>query len=445
MTETISITAPTRLLADLLRHPQRWLVIAIGVISVIASPRGMLLDLTDLPGVPLEFHAITISLAEVLLLGVLLLTAVRLALSGAYRTQLAETLQQVARPTWALAWIALALWMALSSFWALQPTMTRFVTLHAVGVMLLAILVADMVRHEGEQGLLIGLVLSGVFQTGIAIAQALNGNPLGLDALGEIPRFPYDTAAYYRAPGLAQHPNYLGGYLMLAMFAALLLLFRLRQRGARLGAVIAGLALGVCGVGLITTLSRSAIVGTAAGTLPLLVWLLRLAAPRTRRLIVGGALVLIVLGAGLAVIATRGDIVSRFFMGREFFFDWSWTEIQARPVIGAGAGNLMFAISERGVNERDVLPVHNVYLYVWGETGLIGMALFVLGCGSVLGVISQRPERLIWGGALLGLCVTMLFDNYWWAILPYRVLFFWVLGSWWGLQFMTTARVEEKG
>jgi O-antigen ligase len=169
------------------------------------------------------------------------------------------------------------------------------------------------------------------------------------------------------------------------------------------------------------------------GTLPTLIWLLRLAAPRTRRLIISGALAVSVIGAGLALVATRGDIVSRFFMGREFFFDWSWAEIQASPVIGAGAGNLMFAISERGVNERDVLPVHNVYLYVWGETGLIGMVLFVLGCGSVLGVISQRPERLIWGGALLGVCVTMLFDNYWWAILPYRVLFFWVIGSWWGL------------
>jgi O-antigen ligase len=420
---------------------QRGLLMGIAFISVIASPRVMIYELENLPGVPLEFKAVTLSLPDFLMIAALAVTLVRLVLFVDYRARLWSTAQAVWRPHWLAAWAALVLWLAISTLWAIEPLMTRFMTLHTVAVLLLALIVVDAVRHDADQPLLIALVASGVVQAGIAVAQAINGNPLGLTAFGEIERFVYDNAVYYRAPGLSQHPNYLGGYLVVAIFAALLLAQRQRSRhGASALALLAGL---FCGIGLITTLSRSAIMGLVAGSLPVLIALLRRAKPATRRLIVGATLALIVAGGGLALVATRGDLINRFFTAREFFFDWSWAEIQARPLHGAGGGNLMFAISWRGVIETYVLPVHNVYLYVWGESGLVGVALFVLGLGSLAALWAAafttqvarqggRWERLLWGGVLLGLCVIMLFDNYWWAIHPFKVLWFWALGWWWG-------------
>lgn len=407
---------------------QRGLLMLIVFIAVISSPRVMLLEVQPLANVPLEFRAVTVALPDFALILLLLATALRLVIESNYAERLLKTARRL---LWhgLFFWIALLVWMGISSAWSPAAIMTRFVTVHALGGLLMALVLADLMWHEGAHGLLWGVIISAAIQAVIGVAQSLNGDPLGLGALGELPRFSYDTDRFFRAAGLSQHPNYLGGYLMVSLFACLLITWQnwTRPRWRWLGMGLAA----VCAVGLIATLSRSALIGTGAGLLPLVIVLLRALGAKRRRLILGGLAVIAVIAVALVLIATRGDVVTRFFTAREFFFNDSWREIQRNPILGTGAGALMITIDAHGSDLIDVLPVHNVYLYVWAEAGIIGLALFVLACGSILWRIRRNPA-LIWGCAFLAVCVTMLFDNYWWAIHPFQIVFFWVVGYWWG-------------
>jgi O-antigen ligase len=87
-----------------------------------------------------------------------------------------------------------------------------------------------------------------------------------------------------------------------------------------------------------------------------------------------------------------------------------------------------------GMDIEHLLPVHNVYLYIWAELGLPGLALFLLGCFSILKRLRSRlsANMLLWLCCFLAICGVMIFDNYWWAVHPFRVVFLCVVGLWWG-------------
>lgn len=412
---------------------QRFSLAALVFIAVIAAPRELLLEVSDQPNIPLDFRAIMISRPDYALLLLLLITGLRLVFDALYPARLAATARLIWIRYGGVFWLALAVWMGASLLWAGQPIMTRYVALHAFAALIMALILADLVRAEGDAWLLPALVISGVIQTAVAVAQSITGGPLGLAALGEVPRFTYDPVNFYRSTGLSQHANYLGGYLVIAIFACVLLGQRMMLRRQRpILPVIAGV---ICGIGLTTTLSRSAILGLAVGCIPLIWLILRRASPALRRLVLIGGVVAVLGGISLVFIATRGDLATRFFSGREFFFEDSWAEIIAHPIIGTGAGNLMLNIGpKRGYEIPNLLPVHNVYLYVWAESGLIGLALFLAGCALILVRLREaNAQALIWGCAFIASCVIMLFDNYWWGVHPFQLLFFWMFGLWWGL------------
>jgi O-antigen ligase len=94
-----------------------------------------------------------------------------------------------------------------------------------------------------------------------------------------------------------------------------------------------------------------------------------------------------------------------------------------------------------GLDVVNLLPVHNVYLFIWAEQGLPGLALFVVGCGVILWRLrrTDQPEVLIWSACFLAICTVNLFDNYFWAVHPFRVVFFWVIGLWWAYAYPLAA------
>jgi O-antigen ligase len=297
----------------------------------------------------------------------------------------------------------------------------------------MAVILADLMRRRNERVLLLSLILSAVLQSIIAVTQTINSGPLGLWSLGEIDRFTYETTAYYRAPGLSMHPNYLGGYLMVALFAcAVLIRQNIQHKKSVVLPALAGL---IIGVGMVSTLSRSAMLATAVGFTPIVVVIIWSAAQRNRWLIGAGLVTIIIAAAALIWVILSGDLQARIFASREFFFTYSFEVIKNHPILGVGAGNLMLEVGRMfGMTVEHLLPIHNVYLYIWAELGLPGLALFVLGCFSILKHLRHRlnSDLWIWLCCFLAICVVMLFDNYWWAVHPFRVVFLWVIGLGWG-------------
>ena len=409
------------------------LLCGIAVISVVSAPRQMLFQAATAPNIPIEFLIVALSLPDYFVIGLIALLALRLLIDGAYRERLSDTLSLISARFGGAWWVMLALWMAAGMLWAGTPVLARYSAVHFVGALAASFVMADLVRAGHGCSMIWSLLIGALAQTLLAVLQVLNNNPLGLYALGEIPRFWYAPASFYRAPGLSSHPNYLGGYLMLALFACAMLAVQRRREGHSLMLpALIGLA---CGIGLVATLSRSALLSTAVGFAPLIAWLI-LSLRGRARLAAGIALIIVVTAAGVwGWIVLDGDVQTRLFAPREFFFADSWEIIQEAPVVGVGAGNLMMNILRvRGESVSELLPVHNVYLFVWAELGLPGLALFVAGCAAILFQVRRRmgEEALIWGCAFLAVCSVMFFDNYFWAVHPFRVLMFWVIGLWWG-------------
>jgi O-antigen ligase len=264
------------------------------------------------------------------------------------------------------------------------------------------------------------------------MAQAINGGPLGLWGLGEIDRFPYETTTFYRAPGLSMHPNYLGGYLMITLFACAVLAYRNIQN--RKWLILLAFCAGFIGLGLVATLSRSAMLSTVVGFAPIIIVLV-MSIGRRARLIMGGVLVVVLAAAAIwGWLVLAGNVQARFLAGREFFFTYSFEVIKNSPVLGVGASNLMLEAGRIfGTTVEHLLPVHNVYLFIWAELGLPGLALFLIGCFSILRRLRTRygMDAFIWTCCFLAICLVMVFDNYWWAVQPFRVLFLWVIGLGW--------------
>jgi O-antigen ligase len=155
--------------------------------------------------------------------------------------------------------------------------------------------------------------------------------------------------------------------------AVALMLSKVDHRLKLLGA--GGLALG--GIALIFTLTRGGWVAAALAVaiLCILVW-------RRGWL---PAYVPLVVGLTVAVIGVffQSSIVVRFFgddrgaaLARFHLMDLAWNMIQDHPLLGVGANNFGYMISEYATPEfggKWLYTVHNAYFLAWAEIGLGGL------------------------------------------------------------------------
>lgn len=220
----------------------------LGVVAALSAHthRHILWQAAWHPAVFVEFRGVVLFLPDYVLLLALLASALRALLEPPFRARLFDTFTAILFRHGGTFWVGFILWIALSLRWAGSGALARYETLYTAAALLLALLMADLVR-AGQQGpaLLLPLVIAAAIQAVIAAGQLARGGPLGLAAWGEI-RWVHH-AALYRGSGLAVNPNNLAGYLVIAAAAWLALVVSCRRHTARLilwpmgAAVVAGL------------------------------------------------------------------------------------------------------------------------------------------------------------------------------------------------------------
>jgi O-antigen ligase len=201
-----------------------------------------------------------------------------------------------------------------------------------------------------------------------------------------------------RAGGTFGSPNVLGSYItfMLAPTMALI-----AMRISRLHSALAWLALLLGGMALILSESRGAWIGSAIAFAVFVPVGLRRKWLSTR-LVVG------LMAAGVAAMAAFGPIILKRLaafdnaaaQARFPLYRLAWGVIRENPVLGVGANNFATAMSNHltvDFSTAWISTVHNKYLLVWSETGLIGLLAFgaflagVLWCGLRLGRMVGAP------------------------------------------------------
>lgn len=302
------------------------------------------------------------------------------------------------------------------------------------------------------------VVLSGVLECGVATAQYLGQHHLGLKMIGEptlvskhltpsnfdMPRKGVTSIDYLlqknteptkviRAYGTLPHPNILGGFLVFS----LLMTCYLYEVSERKRWLAAALILQI--MTLFMTYSRSALFAFIGAIL--LGWLLqRRILTYWKPLVMGVASAVLLFFPQLFY---RGGVVSyNEAASRSDQMRLSMQEIAAQmirdhPWVGVGFNNYLLAFAEYAKGAAvDTISVHNIYLLIAAETGLIGLGLFLVFCGATL-YRAWRVKDSLEGRTLLVLFVALLaigsVDYYPIVFQQIRLIFFLAAGLIFGI------------
>jgi O-antigen ligase len=299
-----------------------------------------------------------------------------------------------------------------------------------------------------------------VLQMAVALPQFVLGRSLGLQRLGEVTvQATWKGASvvmvgeqrWLRAYGLAQHPNLLGGCLIVMLL--LVIVYYLTQSGWRRLPLLVALASGL--ITLLVTFSRAAWLGAAIGgvmMLGLLLWSRRQFRWSPDYSSVALLVVLfLAMGAAFAVVnwrllqprlgLTSQGVEIRSVEARAVQVKAAWALVRMRPVLGVGIGNYptaLYQLAREAVAAYPVYqPVHNVFLLATAELGLLGGTLWlavIVAPWAALWLGRRQVQMMPWwaglSGALAALTVVSLFDYYTWMSHQGRLALWLVWGLW---------------
>ena len=258
------------------------------------------------------------------------------------------------------------------------------------------------------------LVASGFFQSIIAWGQFINQKSLGLWLLRESPLnstltgiAKIDLAGFeiIRPYGGLPHPNLLAAFLFLSIF--FLYFIWLRKKHTSVINCLITFALGWLIFCLGLTFSRVIIAVFVLASLTYFIFVFREAKKKKdkelfRRLVFVSILFFVF--CSLFVVLAWPEVSSRFSLSikeqavvlRSFYNQTALSIIKEHPFLGIGLGNFVWEIRQMLHLLAGWLhqPVHNLYLLIAAETGLIGLVLFLMFIFQLLKrFIKQRTPR----------------------------------------------------
>ena len=311
-------------------------------------------------------------------------------------------------------------------------------------------------------------VASGVFQAILAVAQFFNQNSLGLKYLeagvynANIPgvaTFFVNGVKFIRAYGTTPHPNVLAVFLLVSIFCLYALWLNKSRRNYWLLITSYGLLL----LGLFLTFSRAVIlVFIAASLLFFLITLFKF--KETRFKIIALFLLFIIycllftgifwpeFQARFAAISPEDQAVSL----RVYYNDIALSSIKEKPLLGLGLGNFVWYLLNNYHFKEFWLyqPVHNLYLLIASEVGIVGLIVFLIFIAGILlkGFKLIRQQTTDSGQQILFTVYCLLFtflalamiDHYFWTIQQSRLIFWAILGITSGLSLWGPHSLTDK-
>jgi O-antigen ligase len=192
-------------------------------------------------------------------------------------------------------------------------------------------------------------------------------------------------------------------------------------------------------VGILATLTRSAILGSLAATAVATV-----GRQRIKRAFVLGALYACIAIALFQLVPSAvhrfrsGDGVSQSqvsgtFFGRQHLWNFIWeTYVSPSPWTGSGLGATRSVFTGEAGFRTGAGAVHNDYLWILAETGILGLGAYLLALAAIAWtVVRTRADAVLRRaalGALLAFAIVSYFDNAIAAFAHFGVLVFGLAG-----------------
>ena len=336
--------------------------------------------------------------------------------------------KESSRPWWYLALIFFELITFVSIFWAedLWLAFYRYLIL-VLGILLFYIVKSkDFIKKQT----LINCFLVGLIPPALlAIWQFFSQSTFAFKYLGlahhsaaTLGDSVIETAAarFLRAYGSFDHPNILGGMMVLGII--LLLYSSLRQKISRRQEIFYLITLTIFYLALLVSFSRAAFLSFLVSA-PLIFIIFWRNYPAAKKKIIL-YLALIIFTSAVFILPrqdlflTRTGVESRLELKsiseREEYFNQASSVIKTRPLSGTGVGGYINEVKKIDKYSNPYWyyqPVHNDWLLIWAELGLVGLISMLMFWGALffLGL-----KNKLWP-LLIALFILSLFDHWLWT------------------------------
>ncbi|HAV76831.1 MAG TPA: hypothetical protein DCX53_05685 [Anaerolineae bacterium] len=238
-----------------------------------------------------------------------------------------------------------------------------------------------------------------------------------------------------RAYGTLPHPNILGGFALLTLLGPVS--YFLKGNKPNYPALLLFV---VCIILVGLTFSRSAWLGLTIflGVLMLKskylnrkrIFLLAAVSALTITLTLFPLRELVLTRVSNSTVAT--EQLSTF--GRSWLTEQALNMTLAHPLTGVGIGSFIIELAGYAIEGAIIEPVHNLFLLVSSELGIVGLLLF-LGLYFIIAmniIEARTPKAIMVGATLTGLGIISIFDHYLWTLAPGRIMLGLALGLWAG-------------
>lgn len=253
---------------------------------------------------------------------------------------------------------------------------------------------------------LLGIAAKDVNTLGVAVVETQSGRLL-------------------RAYGTFPHPNIFGGFIAFGILALAWLSRFLQQRKSCVAAVLASLFLGAT---LVVTFSRSAWLGVCIGLLVLMSFMLWQKKLPPRR-----ALPVMVVGLA-SIFATLlifyPQVISRFDSSlrlesisleeRAYQYQTFGQVFSSAPFFGVGPNAYTFTLArlDPGRPVWSYQPIHNSFLLIFAELGIVGIVLFGYWMFILNPTTIRKPHGMFAVALAATFFIIALFDHYLWSLWP---------------------------
>jgi len=373
-----------------------------------------------------EYGTKSLYATEIALLVVLLALVVRCAIY-IHKNKPKLNARRLYSPVGAL--LLLIIWAGASCVWSIDCSVAfdRWIALIEAIVVFL-ILSSGIVSYKK---LCLAIILSGLIQASFAIAQFLLQSVPSSTLLGMASQdaqnlgvsvVETDLRRWLRAYGTFPHPNILGAWLALSL---VLLVEKMRKQSQNLLDVLNYPMLIILLFGLGATFSRSAWLGFGIFLVIFVVWLF------IRHAWIQGIKIALITILSVACfyaifpepMNTRLGLQARLEVKSNTEHMASvaqgWEIIKQNPLLGVGMGNYGLAVHGQIDDAQEAWfyqPVHNVYILILAELGIIGILLMAYSLWLIAFHGISKKTLLNAGVFFIPIIVIASFDHYLWSL-----------------------------
>jgi O-antigen ligase len=139
----------------------------------------------------------------------------------------------------------------------------------------------------------------------------------------------------------------------------------------------------------------------------------------------------------LAFFLIKPDIYSFFIKSlgeREIYLQVALSMIATHPLVGIGSGQFVLEMQKYSKIILEIWqhqPVHNVFLLIWAELGILGLFIFLCFLWKLIRH-NLKQKRSMWNiymsAILFSFIFIMLFDHYFWDIQQGQIMLWMVMG-----------------